>query len=94
MILFLNKDDLFREKIKVGKSITTAFPDYKGATEYTPSLKFIQEKFMSVKDPVTNKAKTIYPHVTCATDTSAVQAVFDAVKDFIMRQAFAAAGLQ
>jgi len=93
MILFLNKDDLFREKIKAGKSIKSAFPDYSGPTEYDPSLKFMQNKFITVTDPSSNKIKNIYTHVTCATDTTAVRAVFEATRDFVLSQAFAAAGL-
>jgi len=93
MILFLNKDDLFREKIKQGKSIISAFPEYTGEVAYEPCLKFMENKFISVNDPSTNKPKNIYTHVTCATDTTAVKAVFEACKDFILNQAFAAAGL-
>jgi len=93
MILFLNKDDLFREKIKQGKSIKIAFDDYTGATEYEASIKFITDKFISINDPVTGKPKSVYTHTTCATDTSSVRAVFNACKDFILNQAFASSGL-
>lgn len=45
MILFLNKSDLFAEKIKSGKSIKVAFPDYNGNGSFEDSAKFIQNKF-------------------------------------------------
>jgi len=93
MILFLNKDDLFREKIKQGKNIKLAFDDYLGPAEYEASIKFITDKFISVTDPVTGKPKNIYTHTTCATDTTGVKAVFNACKDFILNQAFQKAGL-
>jgi len=37
--------------------------------------------------------KKIYTHITCATNTTNVRAVFTAVKDIIIRGSLAAAGL-
>jgi len=93
MILFLNKSDLFADKVKAGKSIKIAFPDYNGAGTFEDSAKFIQQKFTAVNDPLTGKAKDIYPHITCATDTNNVRVVFTAVKDFIMSQALQSSGM-
>jgi GTPase SAR1 family protein len=42
---------------------------------------YLQEKFMEVNR---NPEKTVYPHVTCATDTSNVGHVFNACKDIIL----------
>jgi len=89
IILFLNKRDLFAEKIK-RVPLATAFPDYKGKNEYEEAIKYITQQF---EDRSRNKAKTIYTHVTCATDTNNVQAVFNAVKDIIIRQSLNEAGL-
>jgi len=93
LILFLNKDDIFREKIAAGHSIKICFADFPGPDTYENSLKFLRDKFISVTDPSTGKPKDIYTHVTCATDTSSVRAVFDAVKEFIIARAFAAMGI-
>jgi len=93
MILFLNKEDLFREKLKAGKSIKVAFDDYPGPTEFEPSVKFIEDKFIDIVDPATGKPKEIYTHVTCATDTKGVKVVFDAARDFILTKALGASGL-
>jgi len=93
MILFLNKSDLFADKIKTGKTIKIAFPDYDGPTVYEDSAKFIQTKFTAVTDPLTQKARTIYPHITCATDTNNVRVVFGAIKEFIVSQALAGTGM-
>jgi len=93
MILFLNKSDLFAEKIKAGKSIKIAFPDYNGNGSFEDSAKFVQNKFCAVNDPLTGKPKDVYPHVTCATDTNNVRVVFNAVKDFIMSQALQSSGM-
>jgi len=93
MILFLNKDDLFRDKIISGKSIKICFDDFPGPDTYDASVQFMEAKFKDVFDPATGKPKEIYTHVTCATDTTSVRAVFEAVKDFILSSALASAGL-
>jgi len=89
IILFLNKRDLFAEKIK-HVPLSVAFPDYKGPNQYDEAIKYITVQF---EDRSRNKAKTIYTHVTCATDSSNVTAVFNAVKDIIIRQSLNEAGL-
>jgi len=89
MILFLNKRDLFREKIKK-VSLRVCFPDYKGPDEYEPGISFLQEQFELVNN---DREKIIYTHITCATDTGNVEAVFNIVKDIIIRRTLNAAGL-
>jgi len=89
IILFLNKRDLFAEKIR-RVALTSAFPDYKGHNEYEEAIVYITQQFEALSR---NKMKTIYTHVTCATDTNNVHAVFNAVKDIIIRQSLNEAGL-
>jgi len=93
IILFLNKDDIFREKLAKGQNINISFPDYNGTNAYEPSVKFLKEKFTEVMDPVTQRRKEIYCHVTNATDTQNVSLVFEAVKDFIVNMALRGCGL-
>jgi len=82
MILFLNKSDLFREKIaKVDLKIL--FTDYEGGNDYDKGLKYIQDKFANLNK---NPNKKIFAHVTCATDTENVKVVFDAAKEIIISQ--------
>lgn len=83
MILFLNKKDLFEEKIKT-IDLTCAFPEYKGGCEYTKAVQYIQEKFMSQNE---NPKKLIYPNITCATDTNQIKIVFASVQDIVLRNA-------
>jgi len=88
MILFLNKRDLFEEKIpKV--PLQVCFPDYTGHTEVEPALTFIRNKFLQ-ENLVTNKA--IYTHITTATDTENIRNVFSAVRDGIINRALEHAG--
>jgi len=82
IILFLNKSDLFREKIaKVNLKIL--FPQYEGGNNFEEGHKFIQDKFMVLNR---NANKKIFAHVTCATDTENVKIVFDAAKEIIISQ--------
>ena len=88
-ILFLNKIDIFKEKIKV-KPITIAFPDYHGKQEFEESLIFIRDRFLMMnKFP----ERTIYPHFTCATDTNNVRKVFVCVKDIILKSSLKQVGI-
>jgi GTPase SAR1 family protein len=83
LILFLNKSDLFQEKItKV--NIDVCFPDYKGSSEFTEASEFIEKKFLHVDK---TGRKKIYPHRTIATDTANIQFVFQAVRDRIIQMA-------
>jgi len=76
IVLFLNKSDLFREKIKK-VPLSKCFPDYTGAADFDEGHKFITKKFMEKNsDP----HKIIFPHVTCATNTENVRVVFDTVR--------------
>lgn len=89
IILFLNKKDIFQEKIKT-IPITEAFPEYTGANTYEAASKFIEKKFVSQNE---NRNKTVYPHVTTATDTSNIKFVFNSVKDIILKESISLSGL-
>jgi GTPase SAR1 family protein len=90
IILFLNKRDLFAQKIKTAK-LKDYLPDYDGDNSYDDALNFIVRLFQSKNESSTQRV--IYTHVTCATDTSNVQAVFNAVKDIIIRRSLVDGGL-
>jgi hypothetical protein len=77
IILFLNKKDLFEDKIKRSPLIL-CFREYTGPNEYDPAAEYIQAQFVA-KNKSTQKE--VYCHHTCATDTQNVQFVFDAVTD-------------
>lgn len=89
MILFLNKKDLFEEKIKK-ENITIAFPDYTGPQEFDAAVNFIKDKFQGIND---NPNRHIFPHVTCATDTENVKHVFNSVKTSVLSNVIKNAGL-
>jgi len=89
MILFLNKRDLFAEKIKK-VSLRVCFQDYDKEDSVEVAQQFLREQFESKNH---NPDKHVYSHVTCATDTDNISAVFNAVKDIIIRRSLNEAGL-
>ncbi|XP_076363632.1 guanine nucleotide-binding protein G(i) subunit alpha-1-like isoform X2 [Tachypleus tridentatus] len=82
MILFLNKKDLFEEKI-TRSPLTICYPEYTGANCYEEAGAYIQKKFEDLNKR--NSTKEVYTHFTCATDTNNIQFVFDAVTDVIIK---------
>jgi len=89
MILFLNKRDLFEDKIKK-VDLKVCFLEYMGGCNYDNAVTFIKDKFLSMNE---NPKKHIYTHVTCATDTDNIQVVFNAVKDIILHKVLDDSGL-
>jgi GTPase SAR1 family protein len=98
IILFLNKSDLFAEKIKkvplesvFGKNYTewaaAADPPYED--DFSAGTRFVEAQFLARN----HYKKPIYTHVTCATDSQNVEVVFNCVKDIVVRGALTTAGL-
>jgi len=89
IILFLNKYDLFREKIQVA-DMKDAFPDYDGGLDLKKAREFLINKYLSLNH---NETKNIYHHVTTATDTQNIKSVFKDVMDIVINQSFNESGL-
>lgn len=90
IILFLNKKDLFAEKIEKSP-LTMCFPEYTGANTYEEAAAYIQMQFENLNKR--KDTKEIYTHFTCATDTNNIQFVFDAVTDVIIKNNLKDCGL-
>ncbi|KAJ6235671.1 guanine nucleotide-binding protein g(o) subunit alpha [Anaeramoeba flamelloides] len=80
IILFLNKRDLFEEKIKK-VDLNVCFEDYEGGCNYENASEFLKNKFISLNQV---KNRNIYTHFTCATDTDNMKRVFENITDFIL----------
>ncbi|XP_056445532.1 LOW QUALITY PROTEIN: guanine nucleotide-binding protein G(t) subunit alpha-2 [Gadus chalcogrammus] len=92
IVLFLNKKDLFVEKIKkVHLSICFPCPDYDGPNTYDDACAYIKTQFEDLN--MKKGVKEIYSHMTCATDTENVQIVFNAVTDIIIKENLKSCGL-
>ena len=84
LILFLNKMDLFRDKIVSGKApIREHFPDYTGPErDVEAGQDFFARKFKNlVRDP----SKEAYVHFTNATDTNLLDKTMKSVQDMIVQ---------
>ncbi|KAI4824340.1 hypothetical protein KUCAC02_012862 [Chaenocephalus aceratus] len=90
IVLFLNKKDLFEEKIKK-VHLSICFPDYDGCNSYDDAALYIKLQFMELN--MKKGVKEIYSHLTCATDTRNVQIVFNAVTDIIIKENLKDCGL-
>mmetsp|Transcript_11158 Transcript_11158/g.14526 ORF Transcript_11158/g.14526 Transcript_11158/m.14526 type:complete len:120 (-) Transcript_11158:178-537(-) len=99
MILFLNKSDLFREKLKtipfkVTEGENKRNTDYTGA-EWDPENPGTDAEFEQVYNDTKNYlialyekqagGKEIYIHITCATDTNNITVIMNACKDIFLR---------
>ncbi|KAG5891739.1 hypothetical protein JTB14_000342 [Gonioctena quinquepunctata] len=82
-VLFLNKFDLFREKILHShRHLRLYFPDYRGPDrDVDRGALFIQHKFILRNG---DSRKVLYPHFTTATDTANVRVVFQAVMEMVI----------
>jgi len=90
MILFLNKRDLFMEKIKK-VDLAVCFDDYKDGLDYDRAAEFIKQKFLH-RNAHPN-SMTIYTHITCATDQDNVMFTFNAVKNILLEDSLRGCGL-
>ncbi|PPQ86211.1 hypothetical protein CVT25_006891 [Psilocybe cyanescens] len=88
IILFLNKIDVFKNKLpKV--PLERYFSEYAGGPDINKAAKYILWKFMQA-----NRARlSVYPHLTQATDTTNIRLVFAAVKETILQNALKDSGI-
>jgi guanine nucleotide-binding protein subunit alpha len=89
-ILFLNKKDLFSNKIKT-TDMSKTFSDYKGGRSYDNGAKFIEGLFL--KCLKSRNTQSLYVHFTCALDTQQVKFVFNSVAEWIFKQRVAMSGI-
>ena len=69
-ILFLNKIDLFMEKLP-RSPLGDYFPDYNGGDNYDAACDYLLQRFVSLNQSAATKQ--IYAHYTCATDTQQIK---------------------
>ena len=90
IILFLNKTDLFREKLP-RSPLSKLFPDYTGGSDFDNAAQFIASQFKALnRSP---DKKTIYPHLTNATDTENIRYVWRAINDILIHTNLRQVGL-
>ena len=72
-ILFLNKIDLFAEKLP-RSPLGDYFPDYAGGADYNAACEYLLQRFVSLNQSAATKQ--IYAHYTCATDTNQIRCMY------------------
>ena len=77
IILFLNKRDLFEEKIKT-VDLRCCFSDYTGGCDYANALEYITNHFRDVAAP-----SEIFVNVTCATDVGQMEHTIGALEQIV-----------
>lgn len=84
MILFLNKMDLFREKLPHSPISKHGFTDYNGPVgDYKATSVYFFDKFKAL---IRNQKKEIYGHYTNATDTNLLKVTMGSVQDMIIKR--------
>lgn len=89
VVLFLNKTDLFEQKLKTSP-LSKYFKDYTGGDDFEAASGFIRKKFEALNR---SSEKFVYTHLTCATDTENIRFVFQAVSDIILSTNLKSIGL-
>jgi len=72
IMLFLNKSDLFKNKIQ-RSPLSDHFPEFTDGSDFEKATKFLEKKFQDLNGW---RARDLYVHVTCATDKDNVGFVF------------------
>ncbi|CAB3405193.1 unnamed protein product [Caenorhabditis bovis] len=84
IILFLNKIDIFRDKINTYK-LETCFKNYKGAQNFESCANYVKERFTRQVGSSIQHEKPVYAHFTNATDTRNIDHVFDSCMDVVFK---------
>ncbi|KAM0746958.1 guanine nucleotide binding protein, alpha subunit, partial [Meredithblackwellia eburnea MCA 4105] len=89
-VLFLNKVDLFREKLQ-HVSLASYYPEYNGGASFENACQFMLQKFTTLDKR--RAARPLYTHFTQATDTSQVRVVLAAMMDSVLASLLEEVGL-
>jgi guanine nucleotide-binding protein subunit alpha len=84
LILFLNKIDLFKEKLPKSPLSNHGFTDYHGPPDdWKKAADYFMQKFRALNR---NPDKEIYGHLTNATDTNLLKVTMGIVQDMIIQR--------
>lgn len=89
IVLFLNKCDLFAEKIK-RVPLNVLFPKYSGSSNYQTACEFLCREFVKRRQ---NPNKVIHIHVVSAIQIDLIKTAMDSVKRMLVQSSLTAAGL-
>ncbi|KAG6908261.1 hypothetical protein DXG01_005526 [Tephrocybe rancida] len=94
LILFLNKCDLLRRKLKRGIQVKAYLPSYGDRpNEVIPVVKYLREKFKDILKHSSPEVRSTYIYPTTVTDTEATAATLESVRDGVLRENLATSQL-
>ena len=88
MLLFLNKKDVFDQKV-LYSPLSRCFAEYAGGPDKHKASSFVAEQFYQRVPP----ERQIYHHFTCAKDSEDIDMVFGAAADTILTTQLQESGL-
>jgi GTPase SAR1 family protein len=92
MLMFLNKKDIFREKLKEHPiNSVSHFEDYAGGEDFDKACEYFKAKFEAIAKEK-NPNRTFYCHYTCAADNTNVKQVFEDCKAILTSNALKNSG--
>jgi len=94
LILFLNKCDLLRRKLKRGILVKAFLPSYgERPNEVIPVVKYLREKFKDIQKQSSPELRSTYIYPTTVTDTEATAVTLESVRDGVLRENLASSQL-
>lgn len=94
LILFLNKCDLLRRKLKRGIKVKAFLPSYGDRpNEVIPVVKYLREKFKDIQKHASPELRSTYIYPTTVTDTEATAVTLESVRDGVLRENLATSQL-
>ncbi|TFK29523.1 heterotrimeric G protein alpha subunit [Coprinopsis marcescibilis] len=94
LILFLNKCDLLRRKLKRGVRVNQYLPSYgERPNEVMAVVKYLREKFKDIQKQCSPEHRSAYIYPTTVTDTEATAVTLESVRDGVLRENLAASQL-
>jgi guanine nucleotide-binding protein subunit alpha len=84
LILFLNKIDLFKEKVSHAPITKFGFTDFGGdTTSWQQTSTYFMNKFVALNR---NPSREVYGHFTNATDTSLLKVTMVSIQDMLIQR--------
>ncbi|KAF8208341.1 heterotrimeric G protein alpha subunit [Mycena galopus ATCC 62051] len=87
LILFLNKCDLLKRKLKRGIKLKTFLPSYGDRpNEVMPVVKYLREKYKEIQKQHSPEPRVAYIYTTTVTDTTATAKTLHSIRDRVLRE--------
>ncbi|KAF7341976.1 G-protein alpha subunit [Mycena venus] len=87
LILFLNKCDLLKRKLKRGVKVKTYLPSYGDRpNEVMPVVKYLREKYKEIQKQHSPEPRVAYIYTTTVTDTTATAKTLHSIRDRVLRE--------